>query len=385
MRRPRRGIFVRWLAGVAVAIAASGVAPARAGEGVVEINQTCAETTGCAPGDAPGFPVEIAFSGSYRLTSRLFSAVTSQPVIRADVPYVTLDLNGFGVHQAGPSDPGGGGIVGGSHVTVKNGFVTDAANDGIRLGADARVLDVEVSNNKRDGVNVQGESIVRGVVASSNDNNGITAGFASTVDGCTATYNDADGIYLNSGSLTRSTATQNVGRGAYLGPKSSYAANYFESNASGDSSGGHASGGNHCGDGSCTSDGRKRFHLSRNAVIASQAPSECSPGFHMAALSEISNPSSLHYDFTRGQTSENDDSRGIPSVQGWIRSVDPGYSSSNFAGHANCFGYQSAAATDKGTTLYLNFDWSQAATTGSPWVAAAQACNQQFAVWCVED
>ena len=37
--------------------------PVRAGDGVLEISQTCAIETGCFTGDTPGFPVTIASAG----------------------------------------------------------------------------------------------------------------------------------------------------------------------------------------------------------------------------------------------------------------------------------------------------------------------------------
>jgi hypothetical protein len=40
------------------------VPPALAVDGVLEINQTCAEQTGCFTGDAAGFPVTISASGA---------------------------------------------------------------------------------------------------------------------------------------------------------------------------------------------------------------------------------------------------------------------------------------------------------------------------------
>ena len=44
-------------------------ARAQAGEGVIELNDTCAKGSGCLPGDSPGLPIQIHASGSYRLTS----------------------------------------------------------------------------------------------------------------------------------------------------------------------------------------------------------------------------------------------------------------------------------------------------------------------------
>lgn len=36
-----------------------------AADGVLEINQTCAEATGCRPGDGSGFPVTISSPGNF--------------------------------------------------------------------------------------------------------------------------------------------------------------------------------------------------------------------------------------------------------------------------------------------------------------------------------
>ena len=46
---------------------------AYAGDGVLEINQTCATETGCFPGDSAGFPVtvNVGTGSSFRLTSDL--------------------------------------------------------------------------------------------------------------------------------------------------------------------------------------------------------------------------------------------------------------------------------------------------------------------------
>jgi len=67
--------------------------PVGAGDGVREINQSCA-AVGCWPGDSPGLPVEIVETGSYRLTGGLLiDANTTAIVVTAD--NVSIDLNGF--------------------------------------------------------------------------------------------------------------------------------------------------------------------------------------------------------------------------------------------------------------------------------------------------
>jgi hypothetical protein len=390
----RRATATGWLA-----LGLLGAHPATAGDGVIEINQTCAVDTGCMAGDAPGFPVDLTWRGSYRLTGSLISSLNDQPVIRIIEAYITLDLNGFGVHQAGPSDPQGGGIVGRRHSTVKNGFVTHATNDGIRLGPNSRVFDVEVFNNDRDGVNVAGESVVRDVVATENGANGITAGFGSTVDGCSSSYNGGAGVYLNSGTLTRSTSTQNLGTGATLSPESTYALNYLMGNQSGDIVGGHPSAGNTCADGSCTSDGRRRFYLTGNAVLGGAATSACIPGFHMASLWELRDPSNLafaHYLNYSVNTGIVDLGQGPPSgfgtgagggdqsLSGWIRT---GYfTGGGGAGNANCAGWTNSTSASNGSLAMLDTNWADPGLTDqSPWVSVAHACNLTFKVWCVED
>lgn len=70
--------------------------PALAVDGVIEINQACA-ATGCFAGDAPGFPVTITTSGSYRLTSNLLRSPASTALIieTSDGTNVAIDLNDF--------------------------------------------------------------------------------------------------------------------------------------------------------------------------------------------------------------------------------------------------------------------------------------------------
>jgi hypothetical protein len=85
-----------------IVLAASIVAfagPARAVDGVIEINQELALAGGITPGDAPGFPVSLTLPGSYRLTGNL--DISAQPsaenltAIEILSSFVTLDRNGF--------------------------------------------------------------------------------------------------------------------------------------------------------------------------------------------------------------------------------------------------------------------------------------------------
>jgi len=80
-----------------------------AGEGVLEINQTCATSSGCFAGDAGGFPVTVTQSGSYRLTGNLTLPLDTTAIdVTADA--VVIDLAGFAI--VGPNVCSGSPIVG---------------------------------------------------------------------------------------------------------------------------------------------------------------------------------------------------------------------------------------------------------------------------------
>jgi hypothetical protein len=120
---------------------AAAPASARAGDGVIEINQSCA-LAGCFAGDAAGFPVTIDASGSYRLTSNLLSGSTGIQVI---TDAVQLDLGGFTLDGGGrctgtpvASCSGSvpltiGIIVTGDQVRILDGVVRGFALTGIRF------------------------------------------------------------------------------------------------------------------------------------------------------------------------------------------------------------------------------------------------------------
>jgi hypothetical protein len=84
---------------VFVSLAALGLsllpAYAIAGDGVIEINQACATTHGCVPGDDAGFPVTINLAGSYRLTSNLRVTAPDVTAVRITGEQIDFDLGGF--------------------------------------------------------------------------------------------------------------------------------------------------------------------------------------------------------------------------------------------------------------------------------------------------
>src|SRR3977135_1627429 len=67
-------------------------------DGVVLIDQNRALAGNVTPGDAPGFPVTISQSGSYRLSGNITVPDLNTTAIHITADYVTLDLNGFSIN-----------------------------------------------------------------------------------------------------------------------------------------------------------------------------------------------------------------------------------------------------------------------------------------------
>ena len=128
--------------------------PALAVDGVLEINQTCAENTGCFLGDTAGFPVTIAAPGSYRLSSDLVVFGGTVVDILAAAAGASLDLNGFAIR-------GNTVCTGTPPVCVPTG----GSGVGVRINASrVRVANGEISGMRADGVSVFGSDVQVGRV-----------------------------------------------------------------------------------------------------------------------------------------------------------------------------------------------------------------------------
>jgi parallel beta-helix repeat protein len=191
----------------AVAAAAALARPARAVDGVIEINQARALAGHVTPTDEAGFPVTIDASGSYRLTGKLTIPLTKDGIeVTAAATDVTIDLNGFAI--AGPH-PGSAdfhdairGLGGaGSTVRVLNGIVRDMGENGINVIDNRGIIErVQAIGNRADGIDVGPHSTVVDCVAESNGGSGIAAVDSSIVRGCVTNDNKV-GIYASPGTL----------------------------------------------------------------------------------------------------------------------------------------------------------------------------------------
>lgn len=216
-RRPKSGPAGLVLGLLSLTLAVPTLA--RAGDGVLEINQACAAGDGCFPGDAPGFPVEInvaAPSGSFRLTSDLVVPDNATRGIRVTRSRVAIDLGGFSILGAAcvgtnadctPAAPPIGTIAHGIDATplpltamsglhVWNGHIVGMGGKGLSAPPGSRVHDVEARFNAGSGLRLLQGSSLRDCVAAQNGGHGIELDRSATVTRVVAEQNTLDGIAI---------------------------------------------------------------------------------------------------------------------------------------------------------------------------------------------
>lgn len=196
-------------------------------DGVVLIDQNHALAGNITPGDAPGFPVTITQSGSYRLSGNITVPDMNTTAILITADYVTLDLNGFsiigpavctGTPTTCPPLGQGRGVQAGNDqapgpkgVRVLNGSVRGMGREGLLLIGDGDFVErVNADSNAGGGIIVAGT-----VIASAAAHNGSFGILGITVRDSTAENNAGDGIILDgSGGVgTGNISSFNGGRG----------------------------------------------------------------------------------------------------------------------------------------------------------------------------
>lgn len=237
--------------------------PAWAGDGALEINQTCA-AIGCFPGDSPGFPVTTAANTRYVLTSDLVLASASGDGVNVGEGS-TLDLNGFAIEgpyacTGGPpvctGSGSGFGVVAFSRSTVRNGAVRGMFA-GVNLQGRGHLIEnVSIEGNGGSGVNGAGEgAIVRGCRIARNGQGGILLSNAHglLLSGNTITYNALGGVNFSGdgGLVERNTIVGNASTGLAVGSTTGFVGNVLTANNAG---GAQTSGGIQIGDNVCGND-----------------------------------------------------------------------------------------------------------------------------------
>ena len=239
-----------FLATATAALALGAARPAQAGDGVIELNHTCAASTGCVPGDAPGYPITLdgVAGRSYRMTSDLRVPTATDGIV-ISFSDARVDMGGFIIAQACTFPQSGQGVplctldgdadgirvtsnVAYGGTTVRDGTIYFMSGDGLFLGSDARIDDVTVRGNGGRGMYLGANSTVRHAIAEGNGGWGIyghgtvmgstarsnTRGISwtGTIANNTTIGNDAAGIWSGSNStITANTSTDNEGSGIY--------------------------------------------------------------------------------------------------------------------------------------------------------------------------
>lgn len=249
---------VTFIAGVALYC---GIAtPLWAVDGVILIDQNKALAGNVTPGDAPGFPVTISLSGSYRLSGNL--TVPNENTTAIDVTgaasAVSIDLNGFAILgptvcdtsippvcspvAADPSIFGPGvGIrssVDGS-LTIRNGAIRGMGRNGVFVSGSPLVsLDqLQVRDNGLGGLFIGIGNVTNSIVSRNGGhgiilNQGVVKGNHITRNGGSGVT--ASGLQIN---VLENTILQNSAFGIDFGATGAYGSNVLSSNVSGAVSG----------------------------------------------------------------------------------------------------------------------------------------------------
>jgi hypothetical protein len=356
----RGGLIVNFRSRVLLVAYALAI-PAFASDGVVEINHTCATTTGCTPSDVGGYPVTIGTRGSYELTSDLVVPPNLNGIdLAADD--VHLDLNGFAIRGPATCAPIICNAGTGSGVSPLNALF---------FGARVTLVDGTVSGFAADCVNLRDTARVERLMVRQCGGDGIEVGGRSLVIGNRVLETRGDGLKLN-GSLFQNNAIDSNGYGAIGGTGGVSVM------------GGRATGGNFCGDGRCTRADAKRYYLTQTFVDGAHPLTECGAGFHMASLWEIHDPSGHVYDLDLGSTSP-DSGQGPPAREmgeGWVRTGDY-LNSYDEPGRANCYAW--SQTTGFGTIAELNAVVGSPTGAPDPWQITSVGCLTLHQVWCVEN
>lgn len=336
----------RWiLLGVWLAVTSIGLMPsgADASGGAIELNQTCATATGCGAGDTAGFPITTSGRGRYVLTSNLVVSGSADGVHLPDG--AALDFAGFEISGpvscplgSCPPSTTGSGIVGGSDVALENGRVRGFGEDCVALGTGGKVERMQISQCARHG------------------------------------------IRTGSGSVVARNQIREVGGNGiefYLPVLAAYLPSLYERNAIGTTGAasvvdGKPSAPNSCTDRLCGATGQRLYYLTSATHSGSGAAQACAAGFHLAAYTELANPTALEYDSTRGVAGVGEGPTA--SIEGWARF----YANLN----VDCADWTSTSGF--GLTLKLSTGTTTIATT-QPWILTERICSSPLRVWCAQD
>lgn len=132
--------------------------------------------------------------------------------------------------------------------------------------------------------------------------------------------------------------------------------------------------------------GMRKYYLTANPYLrGNQTLTACAPGYHMASLWEILDPSNLEYDTDLGFV-RSDRGEGPPThAYGWVRTGWDSATVTGTPGRDNCQLWSTADSGANGTNARLPREWTAGSQDMHVWDVRQEPCSYQRPVWCVED
>lgn len=198
---------LRWIRGAFASATLAGSlfvgGSAGAVDGVLELSHPSAL--------AAGYPITIATSGSYVLTSNLTPPAGVGAIV-VSAPNVEIDLNGFSVTGAGGAAATG--IVGSSvGLVVENGTITGFSGPGVALGGEAKLLELHVSANGGGGVIGAAACLIENSVIAGNSGGPGLEAFGCKIENNVIEANGGPGILGDKNLIDRNRLSSNAGSG----------------------------------------------------------------------------------------------------------------------------------------------------------------------------
>ena len=226
------------LAAALLALAMSSVVPPALADQILLTHAKA--LNGTIPGDAPGYPITIKKSGSYKLDGNL-KPTAGKHGIKVTAYDVTIDFAGFTLHGNNAAKTG---IWGDKHsLTVKNGTISSFTEHGMHGTGSFWMIDtMRIVGNQQNGIYATGGSwtiansqivgngqygilassagpiLIRNNIVSGNGHTGISAAKAHIESNMIADNGYPDGFYgiaLFNGTVLGNTIVSNRSNGFY--------------------------------------------------------------------------------------------------------------------------------------------------------------------------
>jgi len=218
-------------AALVAALASASGSPAVAADGEVLITHAKALAGNITPGDAPGYPITLSRTGSYKLGGNLIPGPDKKG-IEITGSFVTLDMGGFALHG---SNRAGIGISGdGEGAWIENGTIAGFKVGGINTaGRSWTIEDMRITGNGGKGIYLDGEyGRLLHSTLTDNVQTGINCRWTCLVEGNMISGNGG-GVAVYAGTVLGNAIVKNKSYGLIGGDRLGYGNNTIADNSGG--------------------------------------------------------------------------------------------------------------------------------------------------------